>query len=218
MKHLLNDLRPLLLEERVADVLDTMEELKFSHLPIVDEERIYLGVIAEDDLLEVENEQDTLHHHQQKVEGYSVNEAAHGFDAIKIMGEGNLTLLPVVDDDNRYRGYISASELLQDIGGGLTFASPGGMLVLKLDARDFHLSQIAQIVESEDARILGFHTVADENPSLVLLCLKIDQMDLSRVLKSFERYNYSVAAVFHQSVLGDSYEERFDALLKYLNT
>ena len=53
-----------------------------------------------------------------------------------------------------YRGYIPAVDILQDMGREMTFAEPGSIMILRIPSRDYHLAQIAQIVESEDARIV----------------------------------------------------------------
>ncbi|WP_417612546.1 CBS domain-containing protein [Owenweeksia hongkongensis] len=216
-KHLLNDLKPLNQSEKVVDILDAMEELKFSHLPVVDDERLYLGVICEDDLLEVSNEDDILTKHLRLLKAYRVSSDADMFEAIRIIGEGNLSLLPVVDAKNHYRGYIATSELLQDVGRELTFKEPGGVLVLSIPVRDYQLTQIAQIVESEDAKVIGFHLSEDTEQEKLLVALKINQTDLDRIVKSFQRYNYNVVEVFHQSLFDDSLEDRYQSFMKYLN-
>ena len=140
------------------------------------------------------------------------------FDAIRIIGEGNLSLLPVVDEENHYLGYISAVELLQDIGREITFTEPGSVVVLKVAVRDYQLAQIVQIVESEEARIIGFHLASDEESGQLLICLKINQTDLTRILKSLERYNYNIVEVFHKSMFSDSVADRYQSFMKYLNT
>lgn len=217
-KHLLNDLKPLQPTDRVGDILDVMEELKFSHLPVVDEEKIYLGIICEDDLLEVSDENEELKKNLRLLKAYSASTNSNMFDAVRIIGEGNLSLLPVVNEENRYVGYISATELMQDVGRELTFSEPGGVLVLRVAVRDYQLGQIAQIVESEDARIIGFHLASASNPDELLVCLKINQTDLGRIIKSFERYNYNVEEVFHQSIFDESVAHRYEAFMKYINT
>lgn len=216
-KHILNDLKPLNHTDEVGSILDTMEELKFSHLPVVDEDRLYLGVICEDDLLEVSEESDPLNKHIRMLKSYSIKLSGHMFDAIRIIGEGNLSLLPVVDDENHYKGYISAVELMQDVGRQLTFSGPGAVLVIKIQTRDYQLAQIAQIVESEDARIIGLHLVSGDENEEIQVCLKINQTDLSRILKAFERYNYNVTEVFHQSIFDESVTDRYEAFMKYIN-
>ncbi len=217
-KHLLNDVKPLHPADEVGVILDTMEELKFSHLPVVDEEKLYLGLICEDDLLEVSEEADPLSKHFRFLKSYSITEESNMFDAVRLIGEGNLSLLPVIDEAGLYKGYISAVELLQDVGRELTFSEPGGVIVLNVQVRDYQLAQIAQIVESEDARIIGFHLGNTADPDKMLVSLKINQTDLTRIIKAFERYNYNVAEVFHHSIFDESVADRYAAFMKYLNT
>lgn len=217
-RHLLNDLKPLTGNETIGEILDIMEELKYAHLPVVDNEKLYLGVLCEDDLLEVSEENQRLSDHMRLLKAYSINEGSDIFDAIKTIGEGNLTLLPVIGEKGVYVGYISAVELLQDLGRSLTFSEPGSVVVLRLSSRDYQLAQVAQIVESDDARIIGVHLNQDKENNELLLCLKINQMDLSRIVKSFERYNYNIVEVFHQSLFEDSLEDRYESFIKYLNT
>ena len=216
--HMLNDLKPFGKSEKVSDMLDIMEELKYSHLPVVEGDREYLGLICEDDLLEIENDQDPISRYQRLLKAYSIPESGNMFEALKIIGEGNLSLLPVVSVENKYCGYISAVELLQDIGRELTFVEPGSVLVLRVPSRDYQLGQIAQIVESEDAKIIGFHLAGDAETDQLLISLKINQTDLGRIVRSFERYNYIIVEVFHQSLFDDSLQDRYQSFMKYLNT
>lgn len=211
-------MKPLTGNETIGEILDIMEELKYAHLPVVDNEKLYLGVLCEDDLLEVSEENQRLSDHMRLLKAYSINEGSDIFDAIKTIGEGNLTLLPVIGEKGVYVGYISAVELLQDLGRSLTFSEPGSVVVLRLSSRDYQLAQVAQIVESDDARIIGVHLNQDKENNELLLCLKINQMDLSRIVKSFERYNYNIVEVFHQSLFEDSLEDRYESFIKYLNT
>lgn len=216
-KHLLNDIKPLLLKEGVNAILDAMEELKFSQLPVVNDEQKYLGVISEDDLLEVENESDTLSQHERLIAPFHVLESSHLFEAIAVISKGNLSLLPVIDAERNYKGYLSSAELLQDIGAEPGFSEPGGVLVLKIEKRDYHLTQIAQIVESEDARIMGLYVASAQEKDTICLCLKLNQMDLTRIIKSFDRFNYEVLEAYHTSLFEDDASDRYDAFMNYLN-
>lgn len=216
-KHLLNDIKPLHQSEKVSDILDVMEELKYSHLPVVDDDKIYLGLVCEDDLLEI-NEDDLLKKHFRMMSAFSVAENEEVLRAISIIGKENLSLLPVVNKDNKYLGYISAAELLQDLGRQISFSEPGSVVVLRMPSRDYHLAQIAQIVESDDAKIVGVILGNDEESDQIQICLKINQLDLTRIVRSLERYNYKVVEVYHQSLLDEGLEDRYDAFMNYLNT
>lgn len=216
-KHLLNDIKPLHQNETVGSILDVMEELKYSHMPVVDEDKIYLGLVCEDDLLEI-NEEEPLQKHFRLMSAFSVVETEDVFRAISTIGKENLSLLPVVSAENKYLGYISAVELLQDIGRQISFSEPGSVLVLLMPSRDYHLAQLAQIVESDDAKIMGVMLVSDDETDQIRICLKINQLDLTRIVRSLERYNYKVVEVYHQSLLDEGMEDRFDAFMNYLNT
>ncbi len=215
--NILNDINPLHVQDGITEVLDIMEELKFSHLPVVDTDNLFLGIVCEDDLLEADSEGTTLQKHKYFLRAYSIPENANLFEALKVVGLGNLSLLPVVDLKGNYLGYLSPLELIQDMGRQLTFTEPGSVLVLEIPTRDYQLSQIAQIVESEDARIIGFHLTTSEQTDLLHLSLKINQKDLGSIMKSFERYNYKISMVFHESLFDDKLADRYESFMNYLN-
>lgn len=213
--HILNDFKPLGIEEEAGAVLEAMEELKCSHLPVLHEGK-YLGLISEDDLLDVENTADSLERHLKVLKPYSARENTHIYEAIRTIGRGNLTCLPVLNEEDEYMGYVSPQELMWDLGQQITFVETGGVVVLRVAVRDYHISQIAQIVESEDALILGLQLRSD-GADYLKLALKINQRDLSRIVKSFERYNYQVLELYHESLFDDTASDRLEGLIKYLN-
>lgn len=217
VKHISNDIKPPSTDDIVADVLELMEEMKISHLPVVDEEHIYLGVISEENLLEVMDDNSQLNSCLRCLQPYSVPVETNVLEVVHVASEGSLSLVPIVDKDNRYRGYISVVELLQDMGNQLSFKEEGGVLVLKIPSMDYQLSQISQIVESEDARILGVWINSNKDLNSIDVALKINQKDLGRIIKSFERYSYTIKEVFHDSLFDDTAQQRYESLMKYLN-
>ncbi|MGB0176742.1 MAG: CBS domain-containing protein [Owenweeksia sp.] len=216
-KHLLNDIKPLQSTEVVKDILDLMEELKFTHLPVVEASNNYLGLIDEDDLLELEDDTSLLQAHQRLLKPYSIPLEADVFKAIQVIGTGQLSMLPVVNGSGEYKGYVCTRELLQDLGRQITFRESGSTLVIEIPTRDYQLSQIAHIVESEDALILGFLINEAEEMDTIEVTLKINQKDITRILKSLDRYNYKVTQVHHESIFDDTIDQRYEALMKYLN-
>jgi acetoin utilization protein AcuB len=213
--HILNDFKPLGTEEKVAEVLQGMEELKCSHLPVIADGQ-YLGLISEDDLHDIENEEDRLEDHLKVIKPYRVAADTHIYEAIRIIGEGNLTCLPVLDDQQQYIGYLSPQELMWDLGRHVSYAERGGVVVLQVPTRDYQISQISQIVESEDALIVGLQVHAD-GPDFIRVAVKINQNDLTRIVKSFERYEYKVVELYHESLFDDTASDRYEGLMNYLN-
>lgn len=214
--YLLNDLKPLDTAAEVEATLSLMEEYKVAHLPVLHEKQ-YVGLVCEDNLLDIEQPAAVLEQHINILKPYQIRPEDHLYDAVGQIARGSLTLLPVVEADKTYLGYLSPVEILQDWGRQITFSEPGSMLVLRIEVRDYHLSQLAQIVESEDARIVGFQMNSD-GPDHLRVSLKINEQDCSRIIKSLERYEYQVLEVYHQSLFDDSASDRYESLMRYLNT
>gem|GEM_PF-4272914 len=156
LEHILNDVEPLAGKHTVAEALEWMQEFKLSHLPWLEAGKL-VGLVSEEDLLSVADPSDPLAKHREKAQPYFLREQDHLFNAMHLLGEANLTLLPVVDEEERYLGYLSPLEMIHDLGREVSFAERGSVLVLQVHVRDYHLSQITQIVESEDAHIIGLH-------------------------------------------------------------
>ncbi len=214
-EHILNDIKPLNLEFKAGETLRLMEELKLCHLPVLHDGQ-YIGLISEDDLLDIQNEQDSLEQHVNVLKPYSLKTTDHLFKAMSRVGEGNLSLLPILDQGEKYVGYLSPLELIQDLGRQLTFSEAGSVVVVEVGVRDYHLSQLTQIVESDDARVTGV-LVHSHGIELLRIALKINRADISRILKSLERYEYRIVEVFHKSIFDNDASDRIESLIKYLN-
>ena len=84
---------------------------------------------------------------------------------------------------------------------------------------DIHvsLSQISQIVEGNDAKILSAYVANVPNSTKVEVTLKTNKEDLTRILQTFIRYNYIVKATFHQSSFEEDMRSRYDEFINYIN-
>ena len=94
---------------------------------------------------------------------------------------------------------------------------PGGILILGLNVRDYSMTQVAQIIEGDNAKILSSYTSSQEDSLKIELIIKINRTDLSSIVAAFDRYDYDVKATFHQSIHDDDMERRYDQFIKYLN-
>jgi hypothetical protein len=82
---------------------------------------------------------------------------------------------------------------------------------------DYSLAKIAQIVESENAKILSSYIMSSQDSTRIEVTLKISEIELSRIIRSFERYDITVKASFQRSTDEDDLQFRYDALMNYLN-
>jgi hypothetical protein len=122
-----------------------------------------------------------------------------------------------LDDNEEYLGLITIQDMAFQFAKITNAVEPGGVLILGINIRDYSLSQAAQIVESDNAKILSSYLSATSDTTELDLILKINKSDLSIIIKSFERFNYKIKASFHESAFEDDLRDKFNQFMRYLN-
>ncbi len=92
------------------------------------------------------------------------------------------------------------------------------LIILDVAVKDYTLSEIARLVEDNNARIVKLETLPLEGGLSLLVSLKMDVIDISAVLRSFERYSYNVVYYFmRKGEMNETYEDRLNELMHYLD-
>jgi hypothetical protein len=87
-----------------------------------------------------------------------------------------------------------------------------------MNANDFSMSQVCQIVEGNDAKILAAYVTPHPNSTRMELTLKLNVTDLTSIRQTFNRYNYTVKASFlKQDDEADMLNDRINFLFRYLD-
>ena len=109
--------------------------------------------------------------------------------------------------------------LLHSFTNMISMNQAGGILVLEMNTNDYSMSEIAQIVEGNDAKILCSYTSPLDSPNRIEVNLKINQTDLTSIIQTFNRYNYEIKASYMENNdLESLYQNRYELFLRYLNT
>lgn len=197
--------------------LNWMEIFKISHLPIVNNQE-FLGLISDTDIYDMNQPNEPIGNHNLTLYKPFVTTEQHIFEVIGLASRLKLTVIPVLDTKNNYKGVITTSDLIRHIAGISSMDQPGGIIVLDVVDRDYSLSQIAQIVESNNIKILSMYITSSPGSTQLEVTLKVNTGDLASVIRTFERYNYEVKTwVTDNDSMDKFYSERFDLLMKYLN-
>ncbi len=210
------DIPPLRTSDTGTRALQWMEEFRVSHLPIVNHQD-FLGLVCESDILDMNSPEEPIGAHVLSLAKPFVYSYQHVYDVLKVLSMNKLTLIPVLNEKDQYLGIIQLSDLLEHFAEMASMKDPGGLLVLELNVNDYSLSEIARIVESNDAKILSLYISSHSDSTRLELTLKINRTDLSAVLQTFSRFNYQVKASFHQSNFQDDLVERLDSLMKFFD-
>lgn len=196
--------------------LSLMEELKVSHLPIVNNEE-FLGLISQSDIYNLNSPDEPVGNHILSISKQYIELDKDIFEIIKLFSEQKLTLLPVLDKKQNYIGSISRYSLIQEFSKMAAVENPGGTITIELNQSEYSLSEIAQIVESNDAKILSLFVTSFPNSTKLEVTMKLNKMDIRPVLQTFYRYSYNVTASHTQEEYHDNLKDRFDSLMNYLN-
>ena len=114
-------------------------------------------------------------------------------------------------------GYIFPNDIVFEMGNMLSSKIPGAVIVLEVNQNDFHLSQIAQIVESHDAKIVASYLTSHQNSTRIEVTLRINRTDLTGIIQTLQRYNYTISATYHESLHAADLKDRYDNFMKFLN-
>ncbi len=217
-KDLISDIVPAL---RTSDngqkALYWMDIFRISHLPIVNNED-FLGLISDKDIYDYNMADEPIGNHSLSLFSPFVTYDQHLYEVIELASRLNLTVVPVLDHNNHYLGVITLNDLLHYFADFSALKEPGAIIVLDMNIHDYSLSQIAQIIESNDAKIMSVCVSSHTASTKLEVTLKINRTDLSSILQTFNRYNYIVKGTFmDEDDMNSFYENRYEMFMKYLS-
>lgn len=211
-----DEIPPLKITDTVELALDWMEQFKVSHLPVV-KNRELVGMVSETDLLDYEHPDEKIDASKVHLLRPVIHYYQHAYDIVRLMSSMNLTVIPVIDEKELYKGCITIRGLIQHMGTMTSVQNPGGVIVLELNQNDYSVTQIGNIVESNDAKILSLHVSSQPDSTKIEVTIKVNREDLSRILQTFNRYNYSVKAIFQAGNFNRDFDDRLNEFIHYLN-
>lgn len=207
---------PIKLQDTGIRVLRWMDEFKVNHLPIV-EGGEFVGLISDADVLDLPSPEESIGSQELTPDKIFVKENQHIFDAIKLMSEANLSVIPVLDEEGKYLGSIAMSNLIEKMAWITAANEAGSIIILEVDPMQYSLSEIAQIVEGNDAKVLSLFVYREPETGMLDITVKINKTDISGVVQTFQRYKYFIKANFQvDQKYFDDLKSRYDAFMNFL--
>jgi Mg/Co/Ni transporter MgtE len=212
-----HEISPVRTSETGLDALNWMVFFKVSHIPVVNNEE-FLGLLSEDDVYDLNNPEEPIGNHHLSLFQPYVYEYQHLYEVLEVASRLRLTVVPVVTEKNTYLGVIRMVDLMHYYAQVSAIQKPGGIIVLSMHVNDYSLSEIAQITEANDAKILSMYVSMLPDSVRMEVTLKVNVSDLTSIIQTFNRYDYEVKASFlEQDQQEDLYNSRYELLMRYLN-
>lgn len=204
------------LNDPVSQALDLMADFHVTQLPVVVEDKL-AGMVSEDDLLNVEDDEMLLSQLQPSFSKIAAHADAFFYEAVQLVNENGLTLIPVVAGESEYAGSIIATDLLKVLGRNSGVNDPGGIIVLEMEKVSFSFSEIAKLVETNDAQVVQLNTYSDTPSGNFYITLRINKAEISDIVATFQRYEYQVKYYFGEELYENELRNNYDHLMNYLN-
>nr|WP_319569779.1 CBS domain-containing protein [uncultured Draconibacterium sp.] len=197
--------------------LSHMDVYRVSHIPVVDDTK-YLGLVSDKLIYDLNLVETEISEALDKLNTTHAHKDQHIFELAIVMYKLKISVLPVLDVDHYYLGAITLYDLARRFASLFSLQDVGGVLVIEMNVSDYSISQISQIVESNDVKILSFFIDRKPGENVLDVILKLDSEELSGVVQALMRYDYNVKAIYQdRSMLNDLYQDRYDQFMKFMN-
>jgi CBS domain-containing protein len=211
-----NTIPRLKLQDGVSKALQLINDYRVTHLPVVQDEK-YLGLISEEDLLDVEEEKMPIELMQDMFIYTAVAENEHFLNAVKCCNQYDTTVVPVINEQKELIGVITTPDLLKALGNFSGTNEIGGIVVLEMERSQFAISEISRIVESNDATILHLNTTVHPQTGMLTVTLHTNKKEIAAVVATFERYDYDVIYYFGTENFENDIHSNYRHLMNYLD-
>lgn len=212
--YITNDYKAIDSQETIAEVQDFFIDVPFSHFSVLNE-GTYIGCIASDDVETFDTDK-KVSDYKYTLEGFFARKNMIWLDVLEVFAKNHSNVVPVLDEDNSYLGYYELEDIVKFFHETPFLKEQGGIIVVKKSVLDYSMSQITQIVESNNGKLLGLF-VSEADVESVQITIKIALGSMNDIIQTFRRYNYEIISEHQEDNYLNNLKERSEYLDKYLN-
>ena len=212
--YITNDYKAINSKETIAEVQDFFAEVSYSHFSVIDE-GIYIGCIAADDIETFDSDK-KVSDYKYTLEGFFARKNMIWLDVLEVFAKNHTNVVPVLDEENNYTGYYELEDIVKFFHETPFLKEQGGIIIIEKSILDYSMSQITQIVESNNGKLLGLF-VSEASADKIQITLKIALGGMNEIIQTFRRYNYEIISEHQEDNYLNNLKERSEYLDKYLN-
>lgn len=218
---LINPMVPTLkLTDPVSTALDWMSDYGTQQLIVVDDD-LYKGIVSESILLDVADDSLPISEVLRQHEDVVATEDQHVYELLRLLNQYHLHVIAVLNEDATFAGSILVKDLLERFADVLGVQEKGAILVLKIAERDYSLSEVSRLIESNGTKVISSYYTSNatyEAPDNARLTLKLNRTDINPIVATLERFGYTIEEAHANDPIDSIDQERLDMLMRYLAT
>ena len=201
-------------QETIETVKSFFDEMNFSHFPVV-EEGVYIGSLVAEDA-ETFDDTKKVADYKYGLEPFFTKKDAIWLEVLEVFAKNHSNVIPVLDENNSYVGYYEIDDIMSFFHQTTFLKEQGSIIKVKKNILDYSMSQIAQIVESNNGKLLGLF-ISESDAHTVEVTIKISVGAINEIIQTFRRYNFEIISEHHEDEYINNLKERSDYLDRYLN-
>lgn len=213
-QHIISNIPTFDIQVSCSEVMEFFKENTYSHVAILEKDR-FLGVFSENDM-DVVSIDSKIDEYRYDLETFFVRKETSWLDVLEVFARNEANLLPILDEAEKVIGYYDLTDIVSVFINTPFFTDPGNILVVATGVKDYSFSEIAQIVESNNAKLIGGF-ITDMQNDVVQVTIKISTSNFDKVVQTFRRYNYHIIFGNSDDQFLEDLKNRSDYLDKYLN-
>jgi acetoin utilization protein AcuB len=210
------DVLPLSASDTGLIAMHWFDEFRVEHLPVVSDSKL-IGLLSEEDVFAAASFEEPIWNYKLSFQDISIQQSRHIYEVMKLFADYRLTTLPVVDEAGTYLGVITLAGLVENMALTAAVSNPGGILVVEMNSGEYSMTEMARIIEENDALILGMYVTSPVGSPRAEVTLKLNRIDIQPVILALQRHGYTIQASYFESDYFDGLRDRYDLLMTYLN-
>ncbi|ESU23225.1 hypothetical protein FEDK69T_13780 [Flavobacterium enshiense DK69] len=209
-----NEVDPIHIEDTIEKVQDLFLEFPYSHFPVL-EEGVYIGCASAEDIELLDSDR-KIGEFRYTFERFFVRNTMPWLDVLEIFAKNETNVVPILDETNTYIGYYEIADVIKCFHDTPFLREDGGFIVVQKGIKEYSMSEIAQIVESNNAKLLGLF-ISHNDMEKVQITLKLSLGGMNEIIQTFRRYEYDIITEHQEDAYLNNLKDRSDYLDKYLN-
>jgi Mg/Co/Ni transporter MgtE len=211
---LTNDFKPLDVNQTIEKASILHEQFQMEHIPIL-EDGMYIGMLSTEDLYSF-NDESKISEYKYTLGRFFVRNNAAWLDVLEVFAQNQTDILPVLDEKNQYVGCYRLLDVIGFFNDTPFLKEKGNVMIVQKSFHDYSMSQVTQIVESNNGKLLGlFISFADTE--IVQITLKTTLGSTNDIIQTFRRYGYEIVSNHEDDAYITNLKERSEYLNRYLN-
>tara|TARA_R110002073_G_scaffold258681_1_gene421697 strand:+ start:47458 stop:48117 length:660 start_codon:yes stop_codon:yes gene_type:complete len=214
-EYILNEIKELAVSNNIKSAQKLFKRFPITHIPIVENGHL-LGCLSERDTQTIEDNNGPISEHAHLIDFFFASENATILELVKLFADNDCNMMPVLNKEKQYLGYFELSDILDLFSTSPFLYNDGVEIVIEKLKKEFSTSEVSQIVESNDGRLLGVF-ISNETSDLIQATVKVTSEDINEIIQTFRRYNYNIVSQYKDDFYLKDLKDRSDYLQKYLD-